>query len=229
MNRLKNIGFFIVIFILYLVINVYSGVFFIKDINSNNLVLINLALITSNLITVVIFAFIFHKTLVKDFYKFNKDDFKTGLYYWIIGVVLMIILNMIISLLGGTIVDNESSNRELIKNYLPYAIFGMCIYAPIVEELVFRRSLRNIFKYKYTYAFFSGLIFASIHLLDEITMFISTGTYTISLLYILPYMALGFCFALSYYKTNNIYSTITFHAMHNFIAILINIILLGVL
>lgn len=227
MERLKNFGVFILIFLLYLMLNMYTSSFFIKDIYSENQVLVNLALIASNFITLIIFVFIYRKTIVKDLYKFNKKDFKTGFNYWITGIVLMILLNVILSIIGGTLVDNETTNREIIKNFLPYAIFGMCIYAPVVEELVFRRALRPLFNNKYLYGLTSGLIFGSIHLFDEIAKLLSTGVFTINLLYVLPYVGLGMFFAFSYYETDNIYSTITFHSIHNFIAIIFNILMNG--
>ena len=149
MERFKNFGIFILIFLLYLMLNMYTSSFFIRDIYSGNQVLVNLALIASNFITLIIFVFIYRKTIVKDLYKFNKKDFKTGFNYWITGIVLMILLNVVLSIIGGTLVGNEATNREIIKNYLPYAIFGMCIYAPVVEELVFRRALRPLLNNKY--------------------------------------------------------------------------------
>ncbi len=227
MDRLKNFGIFILIFLLYLMLNMYTSLLFARDIYSGNQALVNVALIASNFITLIVFIFIYRKTIVKDLYKFNKEDFKIGFNNWITGVVLMILLNVVLSVIGGTLVDNEATNREIIKNYLPYAIFGMCIYAPIVEELVFRRALRPAFNNKYLYGLTSGLIFGSIHLFDEIAKLLSTGVFTINLLYVLPYVGLGMFFAFSYYETDNIYSTISFHAIHNFIAILFNILMNG--
>lgn len=227
MERFKNFGIFILIFLLYLMLNMYTSSFFIRDIYSGNQVLVNLALIASNFITLIIFVFIYRKTIVKDLYKFNKKDFKTGFNYWITGIVLMILLNVVLSIIGGTLVGNETANREIIKNFLPYAIFGMCIYAPVVEELVFRRALRPAFNNKYLYGLTSGLIFGSIHVFDEIANLLSTGVFTINLLYVLPYVGLGMFFAFSYYETDNIYSTITFHAIHNFIAIIFNVLMNG--
>ncbi len=227
MERFKNFGIFILIFLLYLMLNMYTSSFFIRDIYSGNQVLVNLALIASNFITLIIFVFIYRKTIVKDLYKFNKKDFKTGFNYWITGIVLMILLNVVLSIIGGTLVGNEATNREIIKNYLPYAIFGMCIYAPVVEELVFRRALRPLFNNKYLYGLTSGFIFGSIHVFDEIANLLSTGVFTINLLYVLPYVGLGMFFAFSYYETDNIYSTITFHAIHNLIAIIFNILMNG--
>ena len=64
----------------------------------------------------------------------------------------------------------------------------------------------------------SGLIFGSLHITSYIT--------TISdIIYIIPYASLGFAFGLLYYKTDNIFSSITVHSIHNLLATLL--VLLG--
>ena len=50
---------------------------------------------------------------------------------------------------------------------------------------------------------------------------ISYITSPIDLVYLIPYSALGIAFALLYHKTNNIFSTITMHAMHNLLAVIL--------
>ena len=45
-------------------------------------------------------------------------------------------------------------------------------------------------------------------------------TNTIDYLYIIPYLGIGISFAYLYDKTNNIFSTITMHSLHNTIAII---------
>lgn len=226
-KRIINISKFILVFLLYLMLNMYVPLLFIKDLNSNNQLLINTALITSSLIIMVIFMFIYHNTIVKDAYKINKKVLKEGAFNWVTGLVLMLLINVVLSFIGGTLVDNEAQNREIIRDYFPYAVFSMCIYAPIVEELIFRRGLRPIFKNKYFYILTSGLIFALAHLINEIVAYLNTGVFTTSLLYVFPYMALGSYFALSYYDTKNIYSSVIFHSIHNIMAIIFNLLIYG--
>ena len=42
------------------------------------------------------------------------------------------------------------------------------------------------------------------------------------LLYIIPYGALGATFAYAYYKTDTVFTTVTFHIIHNTILFLIS-------
>lgn len=217
MKKVKEIANFIIIFFIYLFLNVILAGMFSNDLNSSSIFLSTISRITIYLISLTVFVFIFSNKLIKDFYSLKKEDLKFGFNYWILGLTIMFVSNIIIFYLLGDLSTNEIDNRLIIKNHLIFAIFAMSIYAPIVEELIFRAGLRNIFKNKYFYALTSGLIFGSLHLLNEII----TLTNPLYLLYLIPYGAMGFTFALSYYKTNNIFSIIIFHSIHNSMAILL--------
>ena len=217
MKKLKAIINFVIVFFIYLFLNVLLANFFQNDLNSASKLLSTTAYITIYLLSLTIFIFIFSNKLIKDFYNLKKENLKIGFKYWILGIVIMVISNIILMIILGDTTANENSNRLLIKNNLIFAIFAMSIYAPIVEESVFRLSLQNIFKNKYFYAIVSGLIFGSLHLIDEFFAL----TNPLYLFYIIPYGVMGFVFALSYYETDNIFSTIIFHSIHNSLAILL--------
>ena len=99
------------------------------------------------------------------------------------------------------------------------------ILAPIIEELVFRRSLIKFTSNKHIYALTTGLIFGFIH----ITSSINSINDLIMLLYIIPYSSVGIALGYAYKKTNNIYGTLIMHSIHNAIAILELIIIGGFL
>ena len=221
MKKIKEIGKFIGVFVLYfLLINILNSLF-MSDVLSTNKLLSNLANIAISLITITVFIFIYHKTFIKDIYKINKNVLETGLKYWLLGYGIMYISNIILYLISGGLPVNEEQNRELIFNNLLYSIINMSIMAPIIEELIFRRGLRNIFNNKYFYAITSGLVFGALHLITEI--FIDPNI--LLFLYIIPYGALGFAFALAYYESDNIFSSIIFHAVHNSMAIVLLLII----
>ena len=123
----------------------------------------------------------------------------------------MIISNLVIGNFIGMPVNEEINQSLLIK--LPvYSFITMIMIAPIIEELMTRVILKKYFN-KYVYATLSGLFFGSLHLLSITSL--------IEVLYIIPYGALGFFFALMYSKTENIWTSITFHSLHNLIALLL--------
>ena len=93
-------------------------------------------------------------------------------------------------------------------------IFNTVIYAPLTEELAFRKSIRDIINNKWIYVLVSGLVFGMLH----ISSYMNNWT---DLVYLIPYSSLGVAFALLYYKTDNIFSSITMHAIHNFLAVVV--------
>lgn len=180
-----------------------------------------LLFLISDFIVLGVLFLIYRKTLIKDFKSYFSNfltNFETGFKYYIIGLGCMIISNLIIVVfINNKIATNEESVRLLI-NMLPiYMIFTVSIFAPLTEELIFRKGIREIFDNKYLYIIISGCFFALMHLTSE-TLSLS------SLLYIIPYSSLGITFAYTYYKTNNIFSTIMMHSFHNSIAIILYII-----
>lgn len=224
--KIKEIIKFILIFLLYLL---YSDIIIIIltklgvniKVLPNNLKIAIMFLINLSL---MIMLFIFYSKSIKEnlkdlklnFKSYIKDNFK----YYVIGLLIMIISNIIISFF----VEGNSTNETLIREYINimpiYMIFSSCIYAPFTEEMVFRKSLRNCFNNKVLYILLSGLIFGSMHLLSASSL--------VELVFLIPYSSLGCVFAYMYYKTNNIFVPMTFHMLHNTI-IVINYLLMFII
>ena len=85
------------------------------------------------------------------------------------------------------------------------------------KSYVYSTEIKNIFNNKWFYAGLSGLLFGLAHVVGQ------TSVWT-DWLYILPYGSLGFAFALSYHKTDSIFTPIVFHTLHNVVLIIISII-----
>ena len=216
--KIKEIIKFILIFLLYLL---YSDIIIIIltklgvniKVLPNNLKIAYMFLINLSL---MIMLFIFYSKSIKEnlkdlklnFKSYIKDNFK----YYVIGLLIMIISNIIISFF----IEGNSTNETLIREYINimpiYMIFSSCIYAPFTEEMVFRKSLRNCFNNKVLYILLSGLIFGSMHLLSASNL--------VELVFLIPYSSLGCVFAYMYYKTNNIFVPMTFHMVHNTIIVI---------
>lgn len=216
--KIKEIIKFILIFLLYLL---YSDIIIIIltklgvniKVLPNNLKIAIMFLINLSL---MIMLFIFYSKSIKENLKDLKLNFKSyiknNFKYYVIGLLIMIISNIIISFF----VEGNSTNETLIREYINimpiYMIFSSCIYAPFTEEMVFRKSLRNCFNNKVLYILLSGLIFGSMHLLSANNL--------IELVFLIPYSSLGCVFAYMYYKTNNIFVPMTFHMVHNTIIVI---------
>ncbi len=177
----------------------------------------------SSICLFVIFYFTYRKDLKKEFKKFMKnpmENLDAGLKYWMIGLIIMMVSNLFLTFVlksGGA--NNENTVQEMIK-VLPWLMFiNAGFLAPFNEEIVFRKTLKDIFKNKWLFASLSFLLFGGAHVMD-------TAKTLVDVLYIIPYGALGGAFALAYHETDTIFTSMTMHMIHNIILSLVAILFL---
>lgn len=109
-------------------------------------------------------------------------------------------------------IEAGSANTEQfieIAHSVPFAIFSIVIFAPILEELIFRRIIFGSLLPKTNFfvaALVSAIAFAIIHF--EFT-------------HILLYAVSGFIFAFIYYKTKRITASIISHMLLNGFVVLV--------
>ena len=220
-TALKGIG----VIILYILWSAFTYEFiklFGIDFNKLNKLLKQLYLIGYELVLTLLIIYIYRKDFIPDFFEFKKN-FKNYidkyLKYWFIMLGLMILSNIIVTQFTTTdVANNQSAIVDLLKNYPIYIILVTVITAPILEELIFRLSIRKIINNNLIFIIASGLFFGSLHV-------IGTLKNPIDLLFIIPYSIPGFIFAYVYTKSNNIWTTIGMHCMHNSIMILLQILI----
>lgn len=213
-NLGKLLKSFLVIYLFFnrIVFNIVPVFLFGIDLNKVNNKIICYLNIYMGLAFGLVIILIYYKDLVNELKKFIqniKKNFDTGLKCWFLGLIIMYISNIILLLVfrsGGA--NNEIAVQEMIK-LCPIAMgFYTCLVAPFVEEIVFRKTLKDFIKNKWLYVIASFLFFGGAHV-------ISMANNIVDLLYIVPYGALGATFALAYYKTDTVYTSITFHIIHN--------------
>ena len=153
---------------------------------------------------------------LKDFKKNYKTILKKTIKYWLIGLGIMLLSSLIIGFLGISGSDNQNTNIDLVKNAPIMQSFIVIILAPIIEELVFRRSFKNFTNNKILFAFVTGLIFGGMHVVTSITSLKDL----IMLIHLIPYSSVGIALGLAYKEHNNIIGTMIAHGIHNTIAIL---------
>lgn len=165
-------------------------------------------------------------TIKKDFKNFTKDIFgniETSFKYYILGFISMVVSNLIlIFVTNGSIAGNEEAVRDMIDKVPLYMGFSTILYAPLTEEIIFRKCIKDIIKNKWLYILLSGLIFGGMHI-------IGSAKNLIDVLFIIPYSSLGIAFAYTYYKTDNIFSTIVMHSVHNTFAFVLYLITYGMI
>ena len=216
-NKLISLFKMIGLFLLFFTISTIPILTFNIDITKFSNLETIIYTFSCNIIFLLIIMICYYKTLKKDFKPYFKDFWKNleeSFKYYIIGLGIMIISNILISLVIGS---GASENEEIIRSQIDLApllmLFEVSIYAPIAEELLFRKSIREVISNKWIYILVSGFIFGGLHVIGS--------TNLIELLYLIPYCSLGFTFSYIYVKTDNIYSTISLHCLHNTITILL--------
>ncbi len=219
-KKIKDIFKQFLIILLYIFMITGLQILFYNSITSSNQVIMNLSNILIYLIVLTVFLIIFRKNIIPDFDDFKKNGQKylnDKVYLYLIGLVIMLVSNLIISKFIG-LPQNEEANRELLKSLPIYSILSTVIFAPIIEEAMTRIILKDTFKHSIIYIFLSGFIFGLLHVIFSDNIW--------ELFYIISYGSLGFAFAKMYYDTNNIWCSIFFHSMHNFISVML--LLIGV-
>ncbi len=173
--------------------------------------------------------------LIKDYKRINDTD--KFAKFLIVAAILMFVTNLVSSVLQNLIVSgtsvNEQNIQEIYQDKFAYVIMfpQVVLLAPLVEELIFRKSFYNLFKNKYLFLIISTLIFGFMHVTSTYTTLIKTYSIEKSLYltfgYAIPYLASGLFFGLIYLKSNrNIYTSITCHLLNNFLASILSAIII---
>lgn len=180
-------------------------------------------MIAYEIVFMAIIAFIFRKKLKNDFQeikKKHKDYYADCFKYWLLGIAIMMVSNVIISMINnGNIANNEETIRQMMNISPIYIFFSAVLFAPLVEELVFRQGFRFIFSNNILFIFMSAFVFGGLHVFTSMESLVD-------LLYIIPYGAPGAVFAYMLVKTDNIFVPMGFHFMHNGILVALQILLL---
>ena len=225
-DKLKNIGLFGCLFFLFLFNDLFYLVPFtiLKiDYNSLNINLQSLCSIFSSTVLAIILFLVYKDYLKTKFLDFKKKEnfnkyFDLGLKAWFIGLIGMSVFNLLI---GNLTPVPEANNEVLVQEMLrqsPYLTFiSAALLAPILEEMLFRKSLGDIFKNKKLMVIASGVVFGLLHVIFSLKT-------PWDLLYMIPYGFLGSAFAYTIYKEDNVFIPITFHMIHNGVLTLISII-----
>ena len=225
-NDLKNMLIGVGVIFLYFIFSGYVYEFIrIFGINYNDLSTTNkyIYLALYQLLMLFVITFIYRKDFISNFKDFKSNIgsyIKKYIKYWIIALILMIISNIVISNFTTTF---TSENNKAIINELKvaplYILITTVFILPILEELVFRLSLRKIFtRTNILYIVLSGIFFGFIHVIGYLENMSD-------LLFIIPYSIPGFIFAYTHTKSNNIFVPISLHLIHNLVMIIILILI----
>jgi membrane protease YdiL (CAAX protease family) len=217
----------ILTYIFFITIGIrYIAKFIIVVFNTSNGDLIN---VVANLIMYIILTIIclivLRRSLVKEF-KSSLTIPQKGLNIFIGYLILIgssILGQFVLTLLGYG--EAQSANQQgieaLLESKYMLMIYASILIGPIVEEIIFRKVMFELFVDKLKFSIYpililSSLLFGSIHVIFNATENIS------ELVLIIPYFFQGLALGYIYLKNNrNIYIPLAVHILSNFIAGLI--------
>lgn len=165
----------------------------------------------------ILLLVVFYKDLKRDikyFFKYFREYNSYVFKMYLFSLLFLLIITVAIRLTVN--IDTSTNQAELAKQFKDTPILiGLLsiIYAPFVEEILFRGIIRKFINNKYLFIIVSGLLFGVAHVIDD---FKSIG----ELLYILVYGSLGCFLAAVYNKTNNIFTNMYFHFIQNTLAVI---------
>lgn len=225
-----GILFSILIFCLYYYVCPFIfAKIFAFGLKSTNFWLRNICSLAVYALTFLCIFLIVRKDIVKQFKDFKKNHKKIlnkGFNYWAYGLIVMFISNLLITSLLGSTAVNEKVTENVIFTTPFYAIPTIVFFGPFLEELVFRYGFRKSFEKEKYYALFSALVFGLLHVTTAFDSFSISEIikHASEFLFIVPYGSLGYFFAKAYYETDNIFSSVVPHMLHNTLSVFLIII-----
>ena len=171
-------------------------------------------------ILIVVLNFKYYYNDAKLFFKNLKKYIPFVLKRYLIMFITYACVGAIIVLINN---GQQAQNQQLLnKMFLKLPILTAilsCLYAPIVEEGIFRLELGKLINNKTVFVVISGLVFGLLHVVNVYTK-------PLDLLYALVYGVMGINLAKAYFDSKNIFVSISMHFIQNTISICIMSLLL---
>lgn len=212
-ERIKSVFTLLILFILSQVPMTLTTL--VIQINQNKNLSFNIYEIAF-VLSIILIVVYFFLSIAKNQKVIGGEHFPSPKEFTLIGIsfIVVILLNLIGSLLinmsGGDTTANQATLNSLF-GYMPMivAVPLVAFCAPVMEEIVFRASIiRKVFAgMPLVGCFFSVLIFGLLHSPTDI------GSAII-------YFGMGIVLTNVYYRTKNIYVSISLHALINFMGII---------
>ncbi len=169
-----------------------------------------------------IFIYLFRSWLTKDKNVFESRN-KTIITILVSSAIILIVgigINLLFEFLIPNISNNnQESLQSMIKVAPATLIFAALVFAPVVEEIIFRGAIFNAFYKKenpIAAILISGALFSLVHVIGSLLV----GN-LIGLIHFVSYFAVGIGFGFLYHKTRNLYICIGVHFINNLVAVLL--------
>lgn len=163
-----------------------------------------------------------YKSIIKDYTLCSDNTQKMGKSI-VYGILIMYIVSYVVSLISTILTSESSANQEGIDSMLTSPLgyillfFIIGVIGPVIEELVFRKSVFQVFKNDVICILISSVGFGMIHMLGQLDLkpldFFAV---------LLPYVSSGLVFSCLYVKNNrNIIVPIACHIFNNCLSLIL--------
>ena len=198
-----------------ILILVYISQYFIKYITFIDSFILS---VIFEILLLILSIILFFNVFKEEFILF-KNNFLSYVRYILPKLGVGYLIYILVGLISSTITNQTTSVNQQALEQLSYwyIIPAAIIWAPIVEETLFRRCLRSFIKNKVLFIIVSALIFGLLHTIHEESLL---NIFVIGL----PYMVLGGYLAYIYTKTNNMFSNMFSHMLINSFALIMMLI-----
>ena len=186
----------------------------IPENTSNN---VRFIIVVAYYLIVLIATILCFKNTFKRDIKLFKENFGAYVRFVIPKYGLAILMLIVTNAICLRITNQETSVNQSAINSMPlwFSAPLAIIWAPIVEESVFRGTIRRFIKNDVVFILVSAIVFGAIHTLHE-------STILNKIIMTIPYATLGGFLAYMYAKSKNIMTNIFAHFLQNTIATVIN-------
>lgn len=166
------------------------------------------------------FVIMFFKELKSDLFDYKNKWVKNTIYI-VLGITILYSSNILINKLASINGVDQSSNQKLIEamfsnNGMIPVFLSVVLFAPIVEEMVYRKCIYGICQNKILYYIIAPLLFGFIHMST-----MDGSTPLAWFLTFLPYATSGLILAITYERTENIYVSTGVHMLNNLIGFIL--------
>lgn len=171
-----------------------------------------------------IFLFIIiyvYKDILRKYYSNLKRNFKSifigSLKVFLFGLVSYILLNSLLDILNIPVLSNQNSMIVMFEKIPVMFVLNTLFYYPIIEELIFKMSLKEVLKDKWCFVIITGLLNAFFQIVFSMTVWTD-------LLYLLPYTIFFGSLSYIYYKNDDVLLPFFLRICYNVIPCIIYII-----
>lgn len=170
--------------------------------------------LATNLSLLCLIVWIYRKSIkrdIEDFKKNRKKIFLIMLQYTILAFISIFLVSAVRIFIFHS--DNTANDVALYTYFkeVPWLMTIMAIfYYPIVEEFVFKKTLKTIIQKKWLFIITSALFFGYFNVAF-------TNMTVLNVMDTLPYIVFAFVTAHAYYKTDNILVPIGIKMIYNIV------------